>query len=52
MEQWIRIGNYDYDVQNFCKKHPGGNVIKYMLNEDATDVYKEFHARSLQADNF
>lgn len=43
---WIRIGDYDYDVTNFIQKHPGGSVIKYLINQDATENFNEMHFRS------
>jgi fatty acid desaturase 2 (delta-6 desaturase) len=46
-KQNIIIGNYSYDITNF--NHPGGNVIKYMVGQDATNVFEEFHFRSKKA---
>ena len=43
----IIIGDYSYDITNF--NHPGGNVIKYMAGQDATNVFEEFHFRSKKA---
>ena len=43
----IIIGDYSYDITNF--NHPGGNVIKYMVGQDATNVFEEFHYRSKNA---
>ena len=43
----IIIGEYSYDVTDF--KHPGGNIIKYMSGQDATNVFEEFHYRSKKA---
>ena len=48
--KYIRIENTEYDVTDF--KHPGGNVINYMLTSlgaDATETFKEFHMRSRKA---
>ena len=38
-----------YDVTDFIKKHPGGSVIKYYANSDATAAFNEFHYRSKSA---
>jgi fatty acid desaturase len=46
-KQNIIIGDYSYDITNF--HHPGGNVIKYMVGQDATNVFEEFHFRSKKA---
>ena len=46
-KQNIIIGDYSYDITDF--KHPGGNVIKYMVGQDATNVFEEFHFRSKKA---
>ena len=48
----IIIRNREYDVTEFIKEHPGGSIIKYLINsnEDATDAYNAFHARSKKAD--
>jgi fatty acid desaturase 2 (delta-6 desaturase) len=46
-KQTIIIGDYSYDITDF--KHPGGNVIKYMVGQDATNVFEEFHFRSKKA---
>ena len=43
----VIIGGYSYDITNF--KHPGGNIIKYMSGQDATNVFEEFHYRSKKA---
>ena len=41
-EQW-------YDVTDFINRHPGGNVIKSYVDQDATLVYREMHYRSKKA---
>jgi len=49
-ERWVKVGAWEYDVTGF--KHPGGNVINYMLantGADATDAFREFHSRSKKA---
>ena len=43
----IIIGEYSYDVTDY--KHPGGNIIKYMSGQDATNAFEEFHYRSKKA---
>jgi fatty acid desaturase len=47
MSKFIIINNNKYDITNF--NHPGGEVISYYLNKDATDVFNAFHQRSLKA---
>merc|ERR1711991_985086 len=43
------IDGYSYDVTAFKKKHPGGSVISFYDNMDATDVFTAFHFRSERA---
>ena len=43
----IIIGEYSYDVTDY--NHPGGNIIKYMSGQDATNTFEEFHYRSKKA---
>jgi fatty acid desaturase len=38
-----------YDTTDFSKKHPGGNVIDYYNNQDASRIYREMHYRSKKA---
>ena len=38
-----------YDFTEFRKKHPGGKVIDYYRNLDATDVFHELHHHSESA---
>ena len=48
--QYVVIDNVEYDVTDF--KHPGGSVLYYMLSNtgaDASEAFKEFHARSKKA---
>ena len=47
MSKFLIINNNKYDITNF--NHPGGEVISYYLNKDATDVYNAFHQRSSKA---
>ena len=47
MSNFIIINNNKYDITNF--NHPGGEIITYYLNKDATDVYNAFHQRSIKA---
>ena len=42
----IYINEKWYDVSTFVNKHPGGSVISYYENQDATQVFQEFHRRS------
>ena len=48
----IYIDHKCYDITDFVKRHPGGNVILYYEGQDATMVYKEMHRRSKKADLF
>jgi fatty acid desaturase 2 (delta-6 desaturase) len=48
MSKFLIINNIKYDITNF--NHPGGEVINYYSNKDATDVYNAFHHRSLKSD--
>lgn len=50
-ELFIELDNEPriYDVTDFVKKHPGGNVINFYLEQDATDPFTEFHFRSKKA---
>ena len=48
MSKTIIINNIKYDITNF--NHPGGEVIDYYLDKNATDVYNSFHQRSLKSD--
>lgn len=45
--KFIRINGNVYDVTNF--KHPGGNIINLVGNEDSTDRFNEYHFRSKNA---
>ena len=36
-----------YDVTNFIKRHPGGDVIEEFLGEDATAVIDSMHKRDV-----
>jgi len=47
----VTIDGYRYDVTDFAKKHPGGNVIKFYCADqlDATDAFWAFHVRSEKA---
>ena len=48
----IRINNTEYDVTEFSKKHPGGNIIEqYDITKvgDATDAFNTFHLHSVHS---
>ena len=48
----IRISGTNYDVSEFQKNHPGGNIIsKYDISNvpDATDAFNNFHTGSNRA---
>lgn len=40
---WIAIKDKVYDVSNFGKEHPGGNIIFTHAGQTATDVFSAFH---------
>jgi fatty acid desaturase len=47
-QNFITIDGTTYDVTNF--NHPGGNIIRYIgQDEDATDIFREFHYRTPKA---
>ena len=49
---FLRIDDIEYDITNFIKLHPGGNVIEYALantGADATALFNAFHMRSKKA---
>ncbi len=45
----IFIDGTIYDITDFAKIHPGGSVIHYYANSDATAAFNEFHFRSTYA---
>ena len=47
MNKFIIINDNKYDITNF--NHPGGEVISYYINKDATDVFNAIHQRSSKA---
>jgi acyl-CoA 6-desaturase (Delta-6 desaturase) len=51
-QKTIHINDTCYDITEFSKIHPGGNVLLYYEGQDATMVYKEMHRRSQKADKF
>jgi len=42
----IVIDGFSYDVGAFKSRHPGGSVINFYDNMDASDVFQAFHFRS------
>jgi cytochrome b involved in lipid metabolism len=38
-DKWTIINNNVYDLTQFIKKHPGGDVIKYALGIDSTNIF-------------
>lgn len=46
----LSIDGVCYDITNFVQRHPGGKVIEYYLDQDATDVFKAMHYHSKKAD--
>lgn len=42
-DAWIVIDNVVYDVTQFGRSHPGGNIIYQYAGMDATDPYHAFH---------
>jgi fatty acid desaturase 2 (delta-6 desaturase) len=47
---YVIIDNERYDISKF--KHPGGNVINYYKDQDATHAFREFHYRSDEAKKY
>ena len=45
----LHIDGQCYDISTFWKKHPGGNVICFYDNLDATNAFYTFHAHSKTA---
>lgn len=43
---YTKIYDRIYDITDFIRKHPGGSVLRYVVNEDATEAYEGFHIRS------
>lgn len=43
----VYIDGQGYDITDF--RHPGGSVIDYLIDQDATDHFNEFHFRSKKA---
>ncbi len=43
-DAWIVIKGRVYDVSQFKKIHPGGDIILTSAGQDATDVFAAFHA--------
>lgn len=48
----LRIDDRIYDVTDFIRKHPGGKVIGYQVDTDASEAYHAFHDRSKKADRY
>ena len=42
----ILIDGTVYDVTSYMRKHPGGSIIRFGVNTDATDAFRSFHFRS------
>lgn len=44
----IYYNGYFYDVTDFIRRHPGGNIIKFYTahGEDATQAIDQFHYRA------
>jgi len=44
----ILYDGYYYDVTDFARRHPGGNIIDFYTDkgEDATHAIQQFHQRS------
>ena len=45
----VAIDGVVYDITNFIKRHPGGKVIEFYLDQDATDVFQAMHYHSKKA---
>lgn len=48
-KQILAIDGVNYDVTDFLPRHPGGKVLSYYLNQDATDVFQAMHYHSKRA---
>lgn len=48
-DAWIAIKGRVYDVTDFAKYHPGGDIIFTAAGMDATDVFAAFHASTSAA---
>ena len=46
----VAIDGVVYDITNFIQRHPGGKVIEFYLDQDATDVFKAMHYHSKKAE--
>jgi len=42
-QTFVTIGDFDYDISGFIKRHPGGSVIKSYAGKDATAAFTELH---------
>jgi cytochrome b involved in lipid metabolism len=38
----VFYNNKTYDITNFIKSHPGGNIIKNANNQNLIDIWKKF----------
>eukprot|EP00697_Spironema_sp_BW2_P004598 gnl/Spiro4/16240_TR8722_c0_g1_i1.p1 gnl/Spiro4/16240_TR8722_c0_g1~~gnl/Spiro4/16240_TR8722_c0_g1_i1.p1 ORF type:complete len:439 (+),score=144.39 gnl/Spiro4/16240_TR8722_c0_g1_i1:55-1371(+) len=45
----LKIGDITYDISEFAKIHPGGNIIRSYQGRDATDVFMAFHSKEARA---
>lgn len=45
----IVIDGKRVDVTDMIKKHPGGNILRFYKDQDATLAFNEFHSRSPSA---
>lgn len=43
MDKWVVIHNYVYDVSEFGRVHPGGDILYQFCGQDATAAFLEFH---------
>lgn len=48
-DAWIAIKGRVYDVTQFAKAHPGGDIIFTAAGVDATDVFAAFHSSTSAA---
>eukprot|EP00121_Abeoforma_whisleri_P014444 Awhi_evm1s13320 len=44
-DAWVSIKGEVYDITDFAKKHPGGDVILLGAGKDANVLYKTYHPR-------
>ena len=49
-DKFVVIGEMEYDITSFARRHPGGNVLMSYEGQDGTAAFKEFHSNSTKAE--